>query len=770
MAQAPAAAYPKTRIVADLPRRPLRSHQETAVAKILATLSTSDRAQYIAACGSGKTLVGAHVAMALARTSVVVFLPSLALLRQTLDEWSREHVFNDNYSVLCVCSDESVTDGIDAIRVSVTDLGAPITTDNYLVKRFLSAQTSKTKIVFCTYQSAGVLKAGVPKDFAFDLGVFDEAHKTAGYEDKTFALALDDQNVAIRKRLFLTATQRHCHPRYADDEDLVSVYSMGSTEAYGPVADNLTLSEAIQRGLVCDYRAVISVVTSGEVNTDLLRPGTCLRTRDGRLDMLRVAHYLALRQAVRQHDVRKIFTFHGTIQEAKDFVNGANPGIGEYLPDFDLFHVNGSMPAEQRERIMRKFARASKAIMSNARCLTEGVDVPATDMVMFASPRESSIDIVQAIGRALRKHGSKKFGYVLLPVFVNQQDDETIDDACARTRHNYAWEVIQTLKEEDNCLETAVESAAAAYARTGDIDAGALSARVEIVGSHRDIGRLTRAITTTCIETTGSAFSEWLGLLLAYKDEYGHCRVPERCVFRDRKLGRWVRRIRAVHRNGVLAPDKVERLDAAGFVWEPWLADFARHLKRLEAYVAEHGHCMVPSDCVTDGVDLGAVVGRIRHRRELLAPEQVAALDRIGFVWSVFDKQFDEWCGRLSAYKAAHGDFCVPQPYVTEDGHRLGNWVSIVRTRRKQGRLGESKIAKLDRLGFEWDGYKTKFDAWVRRLAAFKDEFGTFEVPGDYETDDRAKLGYWVRSIRKRSHAGLLTHDQICKLEQIGFM
>lgn len=755
---------------AQLQRRALLPHQISAVKKIVDVLSRHDRTQYIAACGSGKTLVGAHVAMALATSSVVVFLPSLALMRQTLAEWSAEHVFDDNYSILCVCSDDSITAGVDSITVTETELGAPITTDNYLVSRFLSASTSKIRIVLCTYQSASVLAKGIPHGFKFDIGVLDEAHKTAGHEEKSFAIPLEDRNVPIRKRLFLTATQRHCQARCSDDEELVTVNSMGSEESYGPVADRVSLSEAIKRGLVCDYRTVISVITSDDINHDLLRYGSCLRVKNNRIDSLRTAHYLALQSAVRQHDVKKIFTFHSTIREAKDFICGGNPGIKEYLPDFQVFHVNGMMSAAERDRVMTQFRLVNKAILSNARCLTEGVDVPATDMVMFASPRDSSIDIIQAIGRALRKHGSKKYGYILLPVFVNLQHGESIEAACARTRHNFAWEVIQTLKEEDGCLESLIDDATIHYSRTGATSPNAFAGRIEIIGSHKDIDQLSRCIATTCIETTGSSFSEWFGLLQAYKDKMGHCRVPESCEFNGKKLGRWVKRIRNAHRNGVLPADKINRLGDVGFVWEPWLADFERKLKLLEAFEKEHGHCMVPANYIFDGADLGYVVGRIRLRRELLSANQVAALDRINFVWSVFDKRFNEWCVLLSSYKNEHGDCLVPQSYIAGDNCRLGKWVSMVRIRRTKGHLSADKIAKLDKIGFEWNAYSTKFDAWIQRLKSFKEEFGSFDVPDNYKTEDGWKLGYWVCSIGKRDRAGLLTHEQICKLEEIGFM
>lgn len=205
--------------------RPLLEHQEQAIRRIVSVLDAHDRTQYIAACGSGKTLVGLHGAKALNPREVVVFLPSLALVRQTLIEWTEERLF-EGHAILCVCSDSGVTAGLDATVVTEDDLGMPVTTDALSIRRFLSKNRRQPKLVFCTYQSAKLLAEGLPRKFKFDFGVFDEAHKTAGAEGKKFALALKDAHIPIHKRLFLTATPRHCRIRKANEDEPVPVYSM----------------------------------------------------------------------------------------------------------------------------------------------------------------------------------------------------------------------------------------------------------------------------------------------------------------------------------------------------------------------------------------------------------------------------------------------------------------------------------------------------------------------------------------------------------------
>ena len=241
-------------------------HQTEASDRVLAALHEQDRATALMACGTGKTLVALWVAERMGVRNILVLVPSLALLGQTLHEWARETSWRA-LAHLCVCSDPAVQAGSDEIILRSSDLDFPVTTDSAQVREFLAAEFDGVKLVFSTYQSAHVVAAGMPPGAAFDLAIFDEAHKTAGREGVHFGFALSDKNLAIKKRLFLTATPRHYDLRKRDREgDARLVYSMDAPEIYGPVAHQLTFAEAARRGIICHYRVIISVVTSGMVN------------------------------------------------------------------------------------------------------------------------------------------------------------------------------------------------------------------------------------------------------------------------------------------------------------------------------------------------------------------------------------------------------------------------------------------------------------------------------------------------------------------------
>ena len=406
-------------------------HQGEGIDDLLAALREHDRATGLMACGTGKTLVALWVAERMGVRNILVLVPSLALLGQTLHEWSRETSW-PALAHLCVCSDPAVKSDRDEIILRSSDLDFPVTTDSAQVRAFLAAEFDGVKLVFSTYQSAHVVAAGMKPGESFDLAIFDEAHKTAGREGVHFGFALSDKNLAIKKRLFLTATPRHYDLRKRDREgDARLVYSMDAPEIYGPVAHQLTFAAAARRGIICHYRVIISVVTSDMVNDHLLRHGEVLVQGDA-VQARHVASQLALQAAVAEHGTGKIFTFHRSVASAAAFTGDGAAGIGNHLPGFAAFHVNGTMPMSERNGIMREFRAAARAVISNARCLTEGVDVPAVDMVAFLTPKRSRVDIVQATGRAMRKAAGKTTGYVLVPLFVEQAKGETIEEALAR--------------------------------------------------------------------------------------------------------------------------------------------------------------------------------------------------------------------------------------------------------------------------------------------------------------------------------------------------
>jgi predicted helicase len=219
-------AWLKTKPLPIVRLKPDPSYQTQALADIKAAFAKHVSATVVMACGTGKTLIALWAAEQETPKTVLVLVPSLTLLQQTLREWSEQTSWGNSFSYICVCSDPTVGLKEDAINLDKSAFEFRIDTDPAIVRRFLERQTTDIKVVFLTYQSSPVVGEGARGLPSFDFAIFDEAHKTIGLAGSAFGYALSDQNIRIRKRLFLTATPRHIDIRHRDNEGEFRVYSM----------------------------------------------------------------------------------------------------------------------------------------------------------------------------------------------------------------------------------------------------------------------------------------------------------------------------------------------------------------------------------------------------------------------------------------------------------------------------------------------------------------------------------------------------------------
>src|SRR5262245_43709306 len=462
-----------------------REYQIEALAKISDTLAKSDRAQVVMACGTGKTLVALWAVEALKPKTVLVLLPSLTLLQQTLDEWSRHNNWGNDFTYLCVCSDPTVAarDATDPIRLDVSVVEFRIDTDPDEVRRFIERDAPGVKVVFSTYQSSHVVSQGMRGLAPFDVAIFDEAHKTTGPQGGLFAHSLKDENIRIRKRLFFTATPRHYDIRHRDKEGDFRIVSIDNEAIYGPRAYTLTFGSAARQGIICNYKVVISVVDGQEINEFALKHGITLVEGD-LIGARWVANQIAIERAVEKTGAKRAITFHSRVSSAKEFSTAGTRGIRQFLPEFSVFHVNGDQKSSERKQIIRSFRDASEALITNARCLTEGIDVPAVDMVAFIDPRHSRVDIAQATGRAMRKPwgSNKEVGYVVIPLFLDRRSGETLEEALERSEFDDVADVLNAMQEQDEDLVQIIRELREAKGRGEIFDPQRLSEKIEVLG------------------------------------------------------------------------------------------------------------------------------------------------------------------------------------------------------------------------------------------------------------------------------------------------
>jgi predicted helicase len=409
-----------------------RPHQREAIkdGHYHYVVKKAKRGKLIMPCGSGKSLAAYWIAGKLDARRIVIAVPSLALIRQTLKVWLRETMANRQaVEWICVCSDESAgrieRDDVTVLR---QDLGVPCLTEPGEIAAWLDRKHHGLTVVFTTYQSGEALAiAARAARFRFDLGILDEAHKTVGDGAKLFSHLLHDKNLPVRRRIFMTATER----RYAGQSD--EVLSMDNPAIYGETFHLLSFKRALEYvpPILSDYK-IISIAVSRDEVAELIRKNVFVRPDKGQwnkeieADML--ASLVALRKAMAKHPICHAVSFHSSIQRAEVF-KSHNDVFSHAFPKYgslETFHVSGKTATGTRARIIGEFAKTQRGLITNARCLTEGVDVPGIDCVLFADPRRSAVDIVQAVGRALRPAPGKKLGFVIVPILHDA--DATPDD------------------------------------------------------------------------------------------------------------------------------------------------------------------------------------------------------------------------------------------------------------------------------------------------------------------------------------------------------
>ena len=742
-------------------------HQINALQKIESAFKVADRATVIMACGTGKTLVQLWASEMLNVNSVLVLVPSLALIRQTLHEWLKQTKW-EQFSYMCVCSDPSVAKSSDEVIVKQSELDFPVTTSSVEVARYLNTDTNGPHIVFSTYQSAHAVADGMPSNYKFDLAFFDEAHKTAGRSGTKFAFALDDGNLSISKRLFMTATPRHYDVQKKDKEgDSKLVYSMDVPEIYGETVYSLQFRDAVNDDLICDYKVLISVVTDEAIDDWQLSHGEVVVKGD-EVKARQVANQIALRNAVEEYGVHRIFTFHKSVASAKSFTSEGGEGINTELPNFVAVHVNGAMTAAKRSHIMREFAEADQAVISNARCLTEGVDVPAVDMVAFLSPKKSKVDIVQATGRAMRKSPGKGVGYVFVPLYLEQEKDESLEEALERTDFSEIWNVLQAMKEQDEDLADVIREVQQERGKTGGYNDSRLREHLEVLGPALNLATLRNAINTQCIERLGDNWDRMFGQLEAYKEEHGDCNVL-RSYPDNPQLSTWVSVQRKTFNKGDLNYSRVRRLGDIGFVLDPLGAVWEKKFLELKAFGSKYGHCNASRyhENYLENPQLVIWVStqRALYKKGNMMVERVHRLEEIGFVWDVTVANWENWFSELKAYKDKYGDCNVPQSY--KENPRLGSWVSGQRINYKNDMLGIDHERRLEEIGFIWDYKDASWKGKYLELIAYKELYGNCNVPNGYK--ENLQLAMWVSNQRKNYNEGLLDDERIHLLGSLGF-
>ena len=491
---------PKTR-----ERKVPRDHQVRARSAVMSGFEEHDRGTMVMACGTGKTFTALTIAREFVEkeggTARILFaVPSLALLKQTLDDWAAEA--DGAFTAWAVCSDTKVSSSArnDTAEESAVDLPIPATTDGQRLADSLNANnaTEGLQVVFATYQSIEVIHRA--QEIAgdewrdFDLIICDEAHRTTGAtltgeDESAFTKIHSNEFIRRAKTLYMTATPRIFAENLKDraSEKDVILTSMDDQDTYGPFFFRLGFGEAVEKNLLTDYKVIILTVSEEEVAQHY----QAIAEIGGELPLDTAAKLTGCWNALakrknRGSDVdygedrapmRRAVAFCKNIKASKavatqfpDLVNGpfglsdlSNDDASDNL-QVECRHVDGTMNAAVRAREMDWLTEGAGTdevpvcrILTNARCLSEGVDVPTLDAVLFLSPRKSQVDVIQAVGRVMRRAEGKDFGYIILPVAVpsGMSPEQALDD---NKRFQVVWQVLKALRAHDERLDAAINS------------------------------------------------------------------------------------------------------------------------------------------------------------------------------------------------------------------------------------------------------------------------------------------------------------------------
>ena len=485
-------------------KKTLRSHQQTAVNAVCAGLQSTERGKLIMACGTGNTFTSLKIAEQMAGKGkrVLFLVPSLSLLSQVLTEWTQESTIP--LHSFAVCSDTDVgkkrKKDDDFVHTFVHELRYPATTNASALALEISKRhdNDHMSVVYATYHSIEVLsKAQHHYGLAdFDLIIGDEAHRTTGAtfeneSESSFVKVHDGGFIRASKRIYMTATPRIYADSAKAQEEVggVRLCSMDDEQLYGPELHCINFSEAVSLGLLCDYKVIVLTVDEAHVSQRLQ---SLLADENNQLKVDDAAKIIGCWKAINKQDLQEdIGADTAPMKRAVAFCQVIEPHSGArthkvsskqitamFQPVVEAYqerdaqadrspnslrcearHIDGSMNASEKEEKLNWLKAATTEntchILHNVRCLSEGVDVPALDAVLFLTPRNSPVDVVQSVGRVMRKALGKERGYVILPVVIPTgiEPHQALND---NKTYKVVWNVLQALRSHDDRFDAMI--------------------------------------------------------------------------------------------------------------------------------------------------------------------------------------------------------------------------------------------------------------------------------------------------------------------------
>jgi predicted helicase len=402
----------------------LRPYQKECVDKVILFFRENSRCHTIMPCGTGKSIISYNIDKEMKNTKTLVLVPSLYLLSQIYNTYSRES-YNSKVKYLLVGSDAD-----DENKQFVKDID--YTTDQTIINKFIDKYVNDKIIIISTYQSSELLK-----NKEFDLIIFDEAHKTVNKEKSFFNFALNDDCIKSNKRLFMTATKKV----YANNDE--EIICMNNENLYGQLIYEYTLKNAIEQGFLTNYLIECmlikdDVIKQYKINNNYIKINDNILNIDDTFEMHEIASAFMVKKLFENGSIKHLLTYHSKCSNAKNFMT-----LVEKISGIPSYYMDGKTSCAKRNKIVREFSKAECSVICSARVLNEGIDIPIVDSIMFIDGRQSQIDIIQCIGRSLRLYKDKDNARILLPVLEEELQEGTFGNI---------YNIIRTLKVYDTSI------------------------------------------------------------------------------------------------------------------------------------------------------------------------------------------------------------------------------------------------------------------------------------------------------------------------------
>ena len=740
-------------------------HQIEAIEKVSKGLQTSDRGQVLMACGTGKTLTSLWIKEKLGAKQVLVLVPSLSLLSQSLKVWNSEA--NDAFKWICVCSDRTVSNAkfSDDWISNTSEIGIPVTRDPLEIKNFLDEDGSK--IIFSTYHSSPlIVEAQEHHDTCeFDLVIADEAHHCAGKVSDSFGCVLDENKIKANKRLFFTATERILS-QDVKTKSLNSDFEIASMDdpyLFGEVLYQLKFSTAIQAKLLSDYRVLIVGVNDEMIKQQIFRRNILITEQMHLTDAETYASIVALSKAIQDYGLKKLITFHGRINSAKHFsetISKSQPKITDDLKKIvkiSCDFISGGMRVFERNLKLNELKNeeiGTTKILSNARCLSEGIDLPILDGIAFIDPKQSQIDIIQAVGRAIRKSTEESLSYIVLPIYLS--DIEKIDDEIKKRGYEKIWKVLLALKSQDDSLMEIIDKLRISLGEKNITKvSGDDLPKIIIDFPDRIEQKFVDSIRNYLVRGASENWLESYGELKKFYLINGHSNFP-----RDGStLANWVSNQRTNFKLGKLSERRQRLLKKINFIWDTKEHNWRETFKDLQSYYKENE---TTRNLLTKDSFLHGWMGDQKQlfQKGRLEKYKIELLETIpDWRWeNLYEMEWNDSYEELKEFFPKN-NFVIP----SSKNNKLGNWANHQINNYKNGLLPQDRIDRLNLIeGWKWRTLKD--EDWHNN---FEDLENYVREHGVFPSQHKNFLGRWANTQRKSKRKNTLEINRVKKLESL---